>query len=277
MPDHDSTAATDRTPRRPSTIGIVVAMEAELVHLLGALRVEAEGLDGPWLERHARLGQHELVIVRSGMGMVNAAAATEGLIARHRPDAIVNFGCSGAHRRDILPGDVVIGDRAVNHSAVHILATGEELFKGTAYEVGGETMSASDLASDPAWLDRAHRAAAGWTPEPWPREAGWPDGVAYREPVIHTGPVASADIWTQAHARLDLLHGRHGTLCEDMEAAAIAQVCALHGMPFLTVKDISNNEFHAATDLAGGFTEFPTAEVGKRAAALVVRVLDGSR
>jgi len=277
MPVHDHSAGDAPLRRRPSTIGIVVAMEAELVHLLAAVRIEAEGRDGPWLERHARLGRNELVIVRSGMGMVNAAAATEGLITRHRPDAIVNYGCSGAHRRDVLPGDVVIGDRAVNHSAVHILATGEELFKGSEYEVGGETMAASDLASDPALLERTHRAAAGWSPEPWPREAGWPAGVPYRDPVVHTGPIASADIWTQAHARLDLLHGRHGTLCEDMEAAAIAQVCALHVLPFLTVKDISNNEYHASTDLAGGFGEFPTAEVGKRAAALVVRVLDESR
>ena len=59
-----------------------------------------------------------------------------------------------------------------------------------------------------------------------------------------------------------------------MEAAAIAQVCALHAVPFLTIKDLSNNEFHAASDIAGGFTDFPTAEVGKRAAALVYRLLE---
>jgi nucleoside phosphorylase len=59
-----------------------------------------------------------------------------------------------------------------------------------------------------------------------------------------------------------------------MEAAAIAQVCALHGVPFLTIKDLSNNEFHAQTDIAGGFTDFPTEEVGKRAAALTHRLLE---
>ena len=98
--------------------------------------------------------------------------------------------------------------------------------------------------------------------------------MPYRDPVVHTGPVASADIWTQATARLEVLHQRHGTLCEDMEAAAVAQVCALHGVPFLTIKDLSNNEFHAQTDIAGGFTDFPTAEVGKRAAALMRRLLE---
>lgn len=266
---HESAAT--REDGRP--VGIVVAMDAELRHLLEQLDVDREERDGIWLDRHAAVAGVPLVVVRSGMGMVNAAAATERLIGRHAPRAVLNFGCSGAHRRDVLPGDVVIGERSVNHSAVHILPDGSELYKGVAYEVGGETMSPSDLPSDPGLVALAHAAAADWAPDPWPREAGWPDGVPYRTPVIHAGAVASADIWTQAHARLDLLHGRHGTLCEDMEAAAIAQVCALHGVPFLPVKDISNNEFHAATDIDGAFAAFPTAEVGKRAAALLLRVI----
>lgn len=254
-------------------IGIIVAMDAELRHLLESIDIASQKQDGIWLDRHAEVGGHQLVILRSGMGMVNAAAATERLIQVHQPRAIINYGCSGAHRRDVLPGDVVIGDRSVNHGAVHILASGEELFKGSAYDVGGETMSSSDLRSDSELVGLAHCAANDWQPDPWPREAGWPKAVPYREPEIHTGAVASADIWTQAHARLDLLHGRHATLCEDMEAAAIAQVCAMHATPFLPIKDISNNEYHAATDLAGDFAEFPTEEVGKRAAMLVLRML----
>lgn len=254
-------------------IGIIVAMDAELRHLLERVEVTHEEQDGIWLDRQAEVGGQQLVILRSGMGMVNAAAATERLIQVHQPRAIVNYGCSGAHRRDVLPGDVIIGDRSVNHGAVHILASGEELFKGSAYDVGGETMSSSDLRSDPELVGLAHRAANDWHPEPWPREAGWPDEVPYRNPEIHTGAVASADIWTQAHTRLDLLHRRHATLCEDMEAAAIAQVCAMHETPFLPIKDISNNEYHVATDLTGDFAEFPTEEVGKRAAMLVLRIL----
>jgi hypothetical protein len=45
-------------------------------------------------------------------------------------------------------------------------------------------------------------------------------------------------------------------------------------VPFLTIKDISNNEYHAPTDLLGGSADFPLAEVGKRAAALTLRVLE---
>jgi adenosylhomocysteine nucleosidase len=273
----------DRSPRAPavsplpaplSAVGLVVAMEAELRHLLERVAVEGEVNDGPWRDRRVTIGDVPVIAVCSGMGMVNAAAGTEHLIAAHRPRAILNYGCTGAHTRQILPGDVVIGAAAVNHAAVHILPGGEEYFVGSRYEVGGETMAAASLPADPALLALARAAAADWTPEPWPGDLFWPPGVPYRDPVVHVGVVASADTWTQSQPRLDLLHGRHQSLCEDMEAAAIAQICARHQTPFLTIKDISNNEFHAATDILGGFTDFPTAEVGKRAAALVIRLIE---
>ena len=86
--------------------------------------------------------------------------------------------------------------------------------------------------------------------------------------------MASADIWTQLHERIDSLHARHGSLCEDMEAAAIAQVCGRHGVPFMTVKDISNNEFHTLTDLEGDIFVLPAEEIGRRAADLLLRTIE---
>ena len=56
-----------------------------------------------------------------------------------------------------------------------------------------------------------------------------------------------------------------------MEAAAIALTCASHAVPFLTIKDISNNEQRRLSDSAA----FKTAvgEIGRRAAALVMALL----
>ncbi len=267
-----NTAAKGTSATGP--IGIVVAMVAELRHLLEAVGGDRDTQAGIWTEHHLIVAGTPVVAVRSGMGTVNAAAATEAVLDRHQPRALLNFGCSGAHRRDIMPGDVVVGERAVHHAAVHLLASGEEHFVGSSYEVGGESMDAAELAADPHLLSIARDAATGWTPEPWPRELGWPASVPPRAAQVHQGVVASADIWTQQHARLDILHQRHGSLCEDMEAAAIAHICARHAVPFLTIKDISNNEYHAVTDISEGFTSFPTAEVGKRAATLTLRVLE---
>jgi adenosylhomocysteine nucleosidase len=255
-------------------IGVVVAMEAELQHLLRQARPVREVRHGPWLDRFVTVGDVSLVALCSGIGIVNAAAGTEHLIGEYAPRAILNFGCAGAHRRDILPGDVIIGDGTVYHGAVHILASGEEFFPGKEYQVTGETVATTELSTDPVLFDLAVAAAEGWTPEAWPRGLNLPPEIEQRPPKVHTGRVASADIWTQLHERLDLLHQRHGSLCEDMEAAAIAQVCGRHGVPFLTVKDISNNEFHALTDLEGDIEVLPAAEIGRRAAALLARTIE---
>ncbi|HEU5431906.1 MAG TPA: hypothetical protein VFU81_09590, partial [Thermomicrobiales bacterium] len=156
-----------------------------------------------------------------------------------------------------------------------ILSTGEEYFPDRSYSVTGETVASTELDADPALFAAAQAAARGWTPEPWPTALGWPTGAEARPAKVATGVVASADIWTQFHERLDALHTRHQSLCEDMEAAAIAQVCGRHGVPFLTVKDISNNEFHAASNLKGDIDVLPASEIGKRAAELLLRTIAG--
>jgi hypothetical protein len=42
----------------------------------------------------------------------------------------------------------------------------------------------------------------------------------------------------------------------------------------MTVKDISNNEFHTLTDLEGDISVLPAEEIGRRAAELVVRTIE---
>jgi adenosylhomocysteine nucleosidase len=249
-------------------------MEAELRHLLEAIGSVHEMRHAIWLVRYATVAGLPLVAVRSGMGLVNAAAATEWVINTYQPRMVLNYGCAGAHHRDIMPGDVIIGTCVIHHGAVQHLATGEERHVGFSYEIGGERLDASQLPCAPELVQAARTAATDHVPTPWPRDLHWPPTVPYRRPVIHTGAIASADIWTQSPARLDLLHRQHSSLCEDMEAAAVAQVCALHSVPFLTIKDISNNEFHTATDITGDFSNFPRAEVGRRAAVLVLRLLE---
>ena len=122
------------------------------------------------------------------------------------------------------------------------------------------------LPCDPWLRIQAESVADNWSPEPWPV------GSPARPPIVTAGVVASADIWTQAPARIERLHARHASLCEDMEAAAIAQICALHTVPFLTIKDISNNELLRTTD-AAYFDGETAGQLGRRAAALTLATL----
>lgn len=254
------------------TIGIVVAMAAELHHLLACAGQAREACDRIWQKYLVDIEGMPVVALRSGIGLLNAAAATEHLIAFHAPMLMLNIGCAGAHRRDLLPGDIVIGERVVYTGAVHILPDGTEQHVGLGHDVAGERVASAIFPTDPRLVALAQEAARAYHPDPWPAEGFWPAGIPRRGPGIVLGPVASADVWTQAHHRLDALHQRYGTLCEDMEAAAIAHVCARYGVPFLTIKDISNNEYYRASDVTT-FADFPVNEVGKRAAGLAVRLI----
>jgi adenosylhomocysteine nucleosidase len=119
----------------------------------------------------------------------------------------------------------------------------------------------------------AQRTATRWQPEPWPQrpQFGYPHE---RATTIRTGPVISADMWVQSPARIDALHRRHRSLAADMEAAAVGQVATLHQVPFLAIKDISNNELFVNTDIDLGEITVPIEEVGKRSAALARRLLE---
>jgi nucleoside phosphorylase len=144
-----------------SPIAIVVAMDVELSHLLDRVTVDSEQVDRIWKDQFATIAGLPVVMTKCGIGIVSAAAATERVINKHQPSAVLNFGCAGAHRRDIMPGDVIIGDRVVHHNRVHILASGEERYMGFGYQVGDENVESADIAAAPTWLAAAERAACG--------------------------------------------------------------------------------------------------------------------
>ncbi|MCC6703628.1 MAG: 5'-methylthioadenosine/S-adenosylhomocysteine nucleosidase [Thermomicrobiales bacterium] len=255
----------------------VIAMQVELDHLLAGSAIERRESNGPWSVWHCSFHGQPVVAVLAGIGMVNAAAATEFAINAFGPRAVVNSGCTGAHIDTLGQGDVVIGTATVYHAAMQILATGEERHVGFSFATPNGEVKTRALAADPALLALARTVANEIELPNWQADLAW-DAPEPRRPVrIVEGPVASADVWTQQVTRLDHLHALHGTLCEDMEAAAVNQIAARHELPFLSVKDIINNERHAQTRLiqeAIGFeAEFPIQEAGRRSAMLLAEVL----
>lgn len=259
----------------PGTVAIVVALEAELMHLVNGFEDVTIITDEAWTEYHFRVGRLSIVVIRGGVGSVSCGAATEHVIGRHNPTHILNYGSAGSQVRDILPGDVVIGEKVVAYSTLQILPNGEELFIQRQFSVNGEggKITESSVTCNPELVLIARERAIGWTPEPWPIRPSLthqPD----RSPMIRSGIVISGDIWIQSIDRIDQLHQRHDSLVADMEAAAIGQVATLHGIPFLAVKDVSNNEFYLPAKVWHGQVRMPVDEIGKRAAVLVRRILE---
>jgi 5'-methylthioadenosine/S-adenosylhomocysteine nucleosidase len=249
------------------TVAVICAMDSEAVHLRRRLEQACEEPVSRWRRTRGCIGAQAVDLVVSDIGLVNAAAASSALCALEPPAAILNYGCSGAHRADIQLGDVVIATDVVHFTSQIILPDGSRRYWGFNYLTSGQRMRLERLPSDPDLLGAAQRVAADLSIPPWP-------GLD-RTPTVHLGTVGSADVWTQHPDSIHDLHTLHGSLCEEMEAAAIAQVAAIYGVPFLAVKDISNNELQSFTDLSlagASVLAHVEEEVGLRA-ALVVEAL----
>lgn len=258
---------------RTSPIAIICALEQELCHLRAALPPGRAVWHAGRRYEVTAWGERPLVLTRCGIGMLSAAAVTEALIGRWEPTAVLNYGCTGAHRDDLLPGDLVIAARVVAYDNVNVGVAGEEVYSRMRYLRGEVQERADYLLADPALLAAAERAAAtlAGRHEPWPPASGWPDAITHRAPRVRVGTVASADRWNRSAARISGLVATHDSACEDMEAAAIALTCASHAVPFLALKGISNNELLRVTE-PGAFQALGP-ELGRRAAALTLATL----
>lgn len=253
-------------------VGIVVVTTSERRHLFDLADQIKDLSAKPWQNHRLKFGRREALVVTSGIGLINAAGAAEWLIERYQSEIVLNFGCAGSHRRDLMPGDVVIANRFVNHSQIQVLPDGSERYSGFINEQDGDQTFGSEITSDPRLVAIAEAVAADKSPPDWPVNLLWPASVPHRSPAVVTGAIASADIWTQSPAKLDAIHATHGSLCEEMEAVAIGRICQLHRVPFLAIKDISNNEYYRSSDIES-FEDFPVAEVGKRAAFVLAGLI----
>ena len=259
-------------PASEPPIAVVCALECELAHLRGAM---ADAKEDWFADRCAWIGRlhgRRVVLSMCGMGMTSAAAVTEAVIVRYRPVAVLNSGCAGAHRADLLPGDIVVADRVVAYDNVREAPDGTQSFGNMHYLHRGVPRSVSGLDSDPELLQLALRVEGNF--DPWPADVGWPTGVPHRAPRVVVGTVVSADRWNRAESSIRALAGQFDSLCEDMEAAAVALVCASHDVPFLAIKDIVNNELLRATQSGRALlAEVGEHQVGRRSAAFVLALL----
>lgn len=251
-------------------IAVVCAMHWELAHAVQACAGATRESADLYL---AEVEGVPLVLACCGMGMVSAAVGTERVIQRYRPRAVLNYGCAGAHRLELMLGDIVVGTRLVGYASVRETPAGEVRYSGMPYLVDGEQRRIDALEADAELVEAARRIADDPV-EAWPAGLGWPESVEHRPARVVFGTVTSADRWNRAPATIGRLAELHDSLCEDMEAAAIGLVCAGHGVPFLSIKDISNNELLRATTGGSAMVdELGSDQLARRAAAFTISVI----
>ena len=185
-------------------IGLIVAMDIEYSKML-------ETLGG----NTGRLGNNEIVLWQCGIGKVNAAVGTMRLMQDHHPDAIISTGLAGG----IDPQMQVMDVLAATQSVYHDVDCGSSL--GCVH---------GQIQGLPARYDADRRLLEHAVNVPLV------SGERLMTGLICTGDQFITDRERQNEIKC---HFPDGLAC-DMESAAIAQTCFLLGLPFLSLRVISD-------------------------------------
>lgn len=96
-------------------IGIIGAMEEEVAALKETMEIEETVEQAAMTFCKGRLCGKEVVVVRSGIGKVNAGICAQILVDRFQADTLINTGIAGSLDAKIDIGDMVISTDAVHH------------------------------------------------------------------------------------------------------------------------------------------------------------------
>lgn len=97
------------------TIGIIGAMDEEIELLLTNMTDKHESIVANTLFIQGKLLDKDIVLLKSGIGKVNAAMATTILHERFSPSLVINTGSAGGFSEFLDVGDIVISTQVVHH------------------------------------------------------------------------------------------------------------------------------------------------------------------
>ena len=205
-------------------IGIIGAMEEEVNILKEKMQVEKVEKKAGMEFFQGTLSGKDVVIVRSGIGKVNAAICTQILADDFSVEGIINTGVAGALNKQINIGDIVVSSSVVHHDANIIEDEGKEsgmLFPRGTIQFSDESITKID--ADKALADRLIEGCKNI------------DGVK-----VFYGTVASGEQFISSKvARIEIGEFFNAYCCE-MEGAAIGQVCYRNDVPFVILRAISD-------------------------------------
>lgn len=196
-------------------IAIIGAMEEEVALL-------RENISNPVTETIAgceytsgTMKDKEVILLRSGIGKVNAAMSTAVLLQHFKPDCIINTGSAGGFDPSLNVGDVVISTE-VRHHDVDVTAFG--------YEYGQVPQLPAAFTADEKLKQTAIDSV---------RELG--------DVQVVSGLIATGDSFMNDPERVEAIRDKFtGLQAVEMEAAAIAQVAHQFGVPFVIIRSLSD-------------------------------------
>jgi adenosylhomocysteine nucleosidase len=222
---------------------VVVAMADEAEPFLAQAQVTGPPTPvGGSVQHLLVLAGRTVLLVRSGIGLVNAATAATAALAVARPGVMVSAGTAGGLGTDVRVGDVVVSSETLYSNAD---AT------GFGYTLGQVPGMPERYPSDPRLITAA---AAATTPD-----------IPTR-----TGLVVSSDSFITAHIVDGIRAQFPQALSTDMESTALSQVAHLFDIPFVSVRGISD----LCGPTAGVDHTIRVDDASQRSATIVLGLLD---
>ncbi|AJC12159.1 S-adenosylhomocysteine nucleosidase [Berryella intestinalis] len=197
--------------------GIIAAMEVEAEQLKNSMSSLSVSHHMSTEFCAGALGGTEVVVVRSGIGKVNAALCAQVLISVFQVTHVVNTGIAGSLDASIDIGDLVVSTDAVQHD---MDATNFGYERGVVPQMPIDSFFRADEHL------RACAVAAADAVAPGVR--------------VFQGRILSGDRFIADEGDKNDIAGTFGGLCCEMEGAAIAQACALSRVPFVIVRAVSD-------------------------------------
>ena len=206
-------------------IGIIGAMDEEVEQIVAVMDIEREETKAQMTFKAGKLAGKDVVIVRSGIGKVNAAVCTQILVDDFGVDYVINTGIAGSLKNEINIADIVISDDVLHHD---MDATGFGYAPGQIPRM--DTLS---FKADAKLIELAKVVP----------QIG-----------VHVGRVVSGDQFISDKAVKERISANFDGYCTEMEGAAIAQAAYLNGVPFVILRAISDKADDSAT------MDYPTFE-----------------
>lgn len=197
-------------------IGIIGAMESEV----GGLRAKLEDVTvSKYAQREfieGKMAGKEIVLVKCGVGKVNAACCAQVLCDIYHVDVIINTGVAGSLDPAIDIGDVVICTEAVQHD-MDCVGFGAPLGKIPF-------LKTSEFKADEKLRLLANDIC----------------GEVCNDITAFEGRIATGDQFVCSKEKKKFITDNFNAMCCEMEGAAIAQTAYLNDVSFLILRAISD-------------------------------------
>lgn len=197
-------------------IGIIVAMDEEREAILKIMTdVEVKQIYNLRFLKGKIQGK-SCILVKSGIGKVNAARTTQVMLQNFEIQYVINLGAGGSINAILNIGDILIGKQVVQHD-FDITAFGHS--KGYITGVGNGIICNRILIDEMEQIIKS---------------------IPERDYQIKVGIIATGDIFCTEAWMKNKIRAKFGADVVDMECAAIGQVCYLDNVPFMAIRAISD-------------------------------------